>query len=301
MGKGRYVVVCDFTNAIGGGQRSLNEALLRANKDILLFRGATGIFRWVKINKMAVDKVYCNTFGTFYFIALYSIICKLRLPILIRLRLAWPYVKLKKLFRWITNHYNDLYFIANSSYVAESFSFSANHKVRVSINNISIPKTSFRKIGFSFRGEKIKNFDELLTTLSDITHGIEIHVAGIMYCNLKLSTRKKIKLLMDTHSFVFHGMKSNMKDFYEVIEAYILLTDYEAYSRSIVEAASLGVGVICKQTGGNSEILSLSHSGFINEKNSLKSLLLSENFPHKVMNEHFNHLNALNLKEFELW
>jgi glycosyltransferase involved in cell wall biosynthesis len=302
MGKSGYIVVCDFTNSVGGGQRSLNEALLRANNiDVVFLRGRAGILRWFKINKIRVDKVYCNTFGSFYLIALYSIILKLDLPIIIRLRLAWPYVRFKGLFRWVINNYDNLYFIANSSYVAETFEFSSNQKVRVSINNIRIPNKSFRKIGFSFRGESIKNFDELLMTLSDISEAFEIHVAGVMYGDLNPHTRKKIEFLKGTHSFVFHGMKLNMKDFYETIEVYVLLTDHEAYSRSLVEAASFGVGVICKKTGGNPEIISLEHSGFIDEKNSLRSLLLSKNFPHKVMIEHFKHLDALNLKEFDLW
>lgn len=137
------------------------------------------------------------------------------------------------------------------------------------------PQNSHRKIkriGFLGRLENQKRVDLLLKSFAEIAQNrpqLELHIGGegsLMNSLKELSVNLGIQ-----DSIKWYG-PCQAKDFYPLIDLYVLPSDFEGFPLGILEAANYELPVVCSNASGNVEIVKDGMGGVF-ETNNLKGLM----------------------------
>lgn len=283
---GKNIILFNPTKAISGGQISLFEFIERLEKSKVKIHFLNGsIFNYYNLLKLTKsltnsnNVIYCNTFSAGFIVALISTFIKRKSVVVLRLRLCRENFRYKFLWPFIQREVD--YYFANSLAVIKSFSLEKKN-AEVFYNNISKPK-KIKVIGFSFRGEKLKNFSLLLDALALCKDQYQLLVSGCTQMNISRIDKKKIKLLPDNIEIIFLGRIRNMSIFYHSIDCFISISKDEALSRSIQEAILFKKGILLSRSGGNDELIDKSHLGYVDfNAKEISEKLDSINFPFPV-------------------
>lgn len=84
--------------------------------------------------------------------------------------------------------------------------------------------------------------------------------------------QKLVELLQLSQQVTFHGFHSNPANFHCSADAFILASNNEGHSISVLEAMLAGTPVICTGNGGPSEIIKTGINGFLINPDNLQSI-----------------------------
>lgn len=84
--------------------------------------------------------------------------------------------------------------------------------------------------------------------------------------------REMVKLLKIDHKVTFHGQRTDVSEFLETQDVYLLISHWEGFPRSIIEAMRASLPVITTRTAGSPEAVVQFKSGYIVPERHAKSL-----------------------------
>jgi len=124
----------------------------------------------------------------------------------------------------------------------------------------------------------LKRFDLLIEAFSHLKSDKDIKLLivgdGPEMNNLnKLVLKKKLN-----NRILFMGFCSNVPNLLKLSDCFVLTSDSEGLSISIIEALAAKLPVIATKVGGNSELVFNRINGFLIEKNNLRELINKMNF-----------------------
>ncbi|MBI2625245.1 MAG: glycosyltransferase family 4 protein [Candidatus Nealsonbacteria bacterium] len=112
----------------------------------------------------------------------------------------------------------------------------------------------------------------------------------------------KIRELKIENSVKLAGLvhHQNIPLYFKAADVFVLNSEYEGLSHTILEAMQFGVPVVCSNKGGNPELVESGHNGFLaeyNNKDQLKEAILKI-LQDKVLQEKFIQNSYLKLRDF---
>lgn len=194
--------------------------------------------------------------------------------------------------------------IVNSDFIAEnlrSYSFFNTHPIHVLKNGIpgfnsksTIPERPLANDRFvivsSGRITKLKGYHLLIEAIAQLEEKFQKHIEVRIIGEGRnkeefINLSKKFNLENIVH---FTGFSDNPTQLMSDAHLFVLLSEREGLSNSILEAMTMGIPVLSTDTGGIKELITDSESGFLVERtveaisHKLKQLLLSKELLVKV-------------------
>lgn len=131
----------------------------------------------------------------------------------------------------------------------------------------------YRLCGIVARLDPIKNHQLLLTAFATVQQplpntALVIIGNGVMRQTLEAQT----KALNLTESVFFLGDRTDIPELLAGLDVYVLSSDNEGYSMSLLEAAAAGLPLVVTAVGGNADIVQQEHNGLIVPPRDSKAL-----------------------------
>lgn len=129
-------------------------------------------------------------------------------------------------------------------------------------NNLGIDKNIM--LGSTCNLTKNKNVDKVLLSIKNIESAEYFIIGDGPEKNNLINLAKELGIENRVH---FMGYKSNVLDYYELFDVFILLSESEGMSLSLIEAAALKKTIICSRIKPNMDMFTEKEAIFVDQNN----------------------------------
>ncbi|GAB4167774.1 MAG: hypothetical protein Kow00108_00390 [Calditrichia bacterium] len=140
-------------------------------------------------------------------------------------------------------------------------------------NKIRSMENRDKTILFVGRLAEVKNVTTLLKALQLlIEDSVMVKLILVGDGPLRNSLEQTAKDLNLGNNISFLGFKSDVRQYYEIADCFVLPSYYEGISIALLEAMAYGLPVIASNVGGNKEIIKHNRNGYLFEPDDYKTL-----------------------------